>query len=97
MIHGNIRPENIMIKLDKDQTKIEQIKFINLGSLTKLSQADQMIIPDRIDHFPPEILNHFLSTHKFRQSSSSSPRTSPNLSTSSSKSFDSFSLGILLL
>lgn len=44
MIYGNITAQNVLIKLDKDQKKIESIKFINFGAVIKLENATQMII-----------------------------------------------------
>lgn len=97
MIYGNITAENVLIKFDKDQKKIEQIKFINFGAVIKLENATQMLIPDQVDHFPPDVLRHFMEMHKFsRQSSEASAATDSKFRTSYA-SFDIFSLGILIL
>lgn len=39
MIYGNIKPENIMIKFDEKNEKIENVKFINFGAVIQLENA----------------------------------------------------------
>lgn len=97
MIYGNVRAENILIKFDKDQKSIEQVKFINFGSLISIDNASQMIIADRVDHFPPDVLKHFLEMQKFSPQSSDESSSSDSKFRASYASFDAFSLGVLVM
>lgn len=65
MMYGNLRLENILIKLNDAQSKIEDVKFINFGNIIKFDEADKVHIPERIEHFPPEFLQHLLKTERF--------------------------------
>lgn len=57
MVYGNVRAENILIRFDKEQMNIENVKFINFGSFVALENANQMVIPDEVDHMPPDVLS----------------------------------------
>ena len=56
-IYGNLRVENIVIKIDKTKKTILSTKFLNFGSLIKIEDADKIRIPDRIDHLPPDMIS----------------------------------------
>lgn len=97
MIYGNITAESILIKFDEDQKKIEQIKFINFGAVIKLENATQMLIADKVDHFPPDVLRHFMEMRKFSRQSSEASAAADSKFRTSYASFDIFSLGMLVL
>ena len=59
-VHGNIRPENILLKIDEERKKIKKIKFINFGASVKIERATDMILPEQLDHLPPELLDYFI-------------------------------------
>lgn len=57
-----------------------------------------MIIADRVDHFPPDVLKHFMEMRKFAgQSSSEESSASDSKFRASYASFDTFSLGVLIM
>ena len=63
-IYGNLRTENTLIKLDK-HSKIDSVKFLNLGTLKEIEQADHIAIPDQIDHLPPDMTIYMQSIKRF--------------------------------
>ena len=40
MIYGNLRLENIVIKLDRKLTTIERIRFLGFGSIITIEESD---------------------------------------------------------
>lgn len=63
-----------------------------------LDTANQMIIADRVDHFPPDILKHFMNMRKFTAKSSSEGSSASDAAFRASyASFDTFSLGIMIM
>ena len=56
-IYGNLRVENIVIKIDKTKKTILSTKFLNFGCLIKIEDVDKIRIPDRIDHLPPDMIS----------------------------------------
>ena len=64
-MYGNLRVENILLKLNSNQTKIEDIKFLNFSSLATIDNSEQMHIPDQIDHLPPDFLTNLIQSMKF--------------------------------
>lgn len=64
-MYGNLRPENIMIKLNPQETKIEVIKFISFRYMCDIEDADNIVIPDQIEHLPPDMLSHLSSVSRF--------------------------------
>ena len=60
-----------------------------------------MLIPDQIDHFPPDLLKHFMEMHKFTDGPPreyNETETDLNLQFMQSfTKFDIFSLGVILL
>ena len=59
-MYGNLRIENIIIKLDLSKKNILAVKFIGFGSLTNIEDSDEINIPDRIDHLPPGITKYLI-------------------------------------
>ena len=47
------------------RAKIESIKFLNFGHIIEIEQSDQIKIPDRIDHLPPEMLKYLMKIGRF--------------------------------
>lgn len=64
-MYGNLRTENLILKLDPLSENIEDVKFLSFGNIFKIDSADQMVIPERIEHLPPELLKHLLNTERF--------------------------------
>ena len=58
--YGNVRLENIFVKFDDKKTRILDVKFVNLGTSNKFEDIQEMLIPEQIDHMPPDILEQFL-------------------------------------
>lgn len=46
MVYANLRLENILVKLTKDKQSIEDVRFINFGSLAIIEDAEMINIPD---------------------------------------------------
>lgn len=63
-IYGNLRTENVLIKLGKDDD-IESVKFINFHTLKEIETADHIAIPDQIDHLPPDMTQYMLEMKRF--------------------------------
>lgn len=104
-IYGNLRAESILIKFDHRRTCIEEIKYLNFYQVIEIEDAANMIIPDQIEHLPPEFLTQLRKLDKFR-SSNKLDVTGANTSTNNeldvkflqaSASADMFSLGVILL
>lgn len=59
-MYGNLRIENIIIKLDRSKKKILSVKFLGFGSLINIEDSDSIRIPDRIDHLPPDMTSYLV-------------------------------------
>lgn len=97
---GNLRPENVMVRFDDQHKEIQSVKFVNFGSLTKIDRAADMILPDRIEHCPPDLLKNLIDIDKFQKGHRSTPeqlRLSKRRTSEISESLDVFSLGLILL
>ena len=46
MIYGNLRLENIVLKLDRKHENIERIRFLGFGSLSTIENSEFMNIPE---------------------------------------------------
>ena len=46
MLYGNLRAENILIRMNKQNTKILSVKFLNFGSLSSIEDSECIHIPD---------------------------------------------------
>ena len=46
MLYGNLRTENILLKLNYYKDKIENIKYLSFGSLTPIEESEKMNIPN---------------------------------------------------
>ena len=100
VLYGNLRPENILIKFDKYKSRIEQVKFIDFGCVTDAENVNSMVLPVRLDHVPPEVLQHFKGNRSFSNNETSKDKIEENEHVGeqfSSPSFDVFSFGVLLL
>lgn len=73
-MYGNLRTENIVIKLSRDNKKIEGVKFLNFGHLIEIEEADRIAIPDQVDHLPPDMTSHLLKIKRFSQDAKSSQK-----------------------
>lgn len=65
-MYGNVRTENIMIKLDLAKTKIESIKFLSFGHIVQIEEADSILIPEQIEHLPPAMLSYLMNIKRFQ-------------------------------
>lgn len=100
-IYGNLRTENTLIKLSKDRT-IECVKFLNFEVLKEIESADDIAIPDQIDHLPPDMTNHLLVNKRFSSKSDATVKYRGNKDANvkflqSAASADVYGLGIVLL
>lgn len=64
-MYGNLRAENVIIKLSRDNKKIEGVKFVNFGHIIEIEEADKITIPDQLDHLPPDMTSHLLKIKRF--------------------------------
>lgn len=102
-LYGNLRAENTLLKLDEEMTKIEYVKFLGFGSLVAIEDSEEIIVPDQIEHLPPDLLMHWTSMMKFdkdyqaeMQVKSKQVRENVKILHAASTA-DVFSLGIMLL
>ena len=56
MFYGNLRVENILLKLNNKMTKIENIKYLNFGTLSSIEDSERMLLPDKIEHLTADYL-----------------------------------------
>ena len=56
---------NILIKLNKKETAIEDVRLLGFGHMTRFEQAEKMNVPDMIDHLPPGFLTYMKLLGKF--------------------------------
>lgn len=104
-IYCQLRPENIVLFFNEDQTKIENVKFLSFGNLTLVENAENILIPSSIDHMPPEMVSYLKDMKRFSEhkKASGNKEFSPKIQSTktdflqASSSTDIFSLGILLL
>lgn len=54
-IHGNIRLDNIIVILDRYNEQIIKVGFTGLEYLTKCDDSINLIVPERLDHLPPDV------------------------------------------
>lgn len=55
LVHADIKPDNILINLDRDHTKLESIKVVDFGS--SFTFDDKMKISAATpEYLPPEML-----------------------------------------
>lgn len=59
-MYGNLRTENILIKLSPNKKQIKNVKFLQFGHLIKIEDAENICIPDQIDHLPPDMTSYLL-------------------------------------
>ena len=45
-MYGNLRAENILLKLNEAKNKVECVKFLNFGYLLQIDNLENMRIPD---------------------------------------------------
>lgn len=64
-IYGNLRAENIILKMSLDKKNIDQVKFLNFGHLIQIDDAEKFRIPDQVDHLPPDMNSLLLEMQKF--------------------------------
>lgn len=68
-MYGNLRTENIIIKMSRDNKHFDGVKFVNFGPLIEIEEADRIAIPDQVDHLPPDMTSHLLKIKRFSQDS----------------------------
>ena len=69
-LYGNLRTENVLVRLSRDLKSVEEVRFINFGYLVSIETVDTMlIIPDQIDHLPPDMTCHLLKLNRFSEES----------------------------
>lgn len=63
---GNVRTENILFKLSIDGQRIEGYKFMSFGPVIEIEDAENINIPDQVEHLPPDMLTHLKIMNRFR-------------------------------
>ena len=63
-IHGNIRLDNIIVILDRYNEQIIKVGFTGLEYLAKCDGSSNLIVPDRLDHLPPDVSHQLLKIWK---------------------------------
>ena len=48
-----------MIKLNQKHLVIDDVRFINFMTLSKIEKADHLALPEQLEHLPPKV-NTFL-------------------------------------
>lgn len=102
MIYGNLRLENIVIKLDRKLTTIERIRFLGFGSIITIEESDQIKIPDQLEHLPPDMTSHLLTMQRFSNRPPNRQKAPQKKDVNvkflqASASADVFALGVILL
>lgn len=69
-IYGTLRAENILIKLNSQQTAIDDIRFLGQGSLIEIDDSQMINIPVQIEHLPPDMTSYLLQIQRFNQNDS---------------------------
>ena len=69
MLYGNLRAENMVLKMNPCKSKIFDIKFLNFGSLSSIEDSEIMNIPDQIEHMPPDLIQHLIESMRFNNNS----------------------------
>lgn len=93
----------MMVQFDARRQNIDNLKFINFGSTVKMENAANIIMPEQIDHFPPELLSHYIDMKRFCVDGNNADLTRLkdkefNIQfIQSCASFDVFSLGVCIL
>ena len=64
-MYGNLRCENVIIKLDKGMKSIISVKFLSFGTLTNIEDADKISLPDQIEHLPPDMTSWLVKIQRF--------------------------------
>ena len=103
-MHGNMRTENIVLTLNKTQKQIKKVGFLGFGQLINIEESENICIPDRIDHLPPDMTSYLLKLKRFSsdQGDQKFALLTPNEDVNvrflqASASADIFSLGVVLL
>lgn len=55
IVHSDIKPDNILVKLNDDASDISELKFIDFGSAFQFESIDQ-IAGTTPEYLPPEII-----------------------------------------
>ena len=75
MLYGNLRTENILIKMNKCMHRIDTIKYLSFGTLSSIEDSEKMHIPDQIEHLPPDLLKHLIESMRFAKDNAACPVT----------------------
>lgn len=54
-----------MLNLKPNMKEIEGIRFLNFSNIIKFDEIDDICIPQRIEHMPPDVLRHLLISERF--------------------------------
>jgi len=94
IVHSDIKPDNILIEMNRSNTDIERIKLIDFGSAFQFHNVTQ-ITATTPEYLAPEILNYLEERNK-------NSKANVNVAVALSKkcwpwSFDVWSLGIIMM
>jgi serine/threonine protein kinase len=93
-VHSDIKPDNILVKLDKDHSKIEELKVIDFGSSFKFDDRME-VTATTPEYLPPEVIYYL---EQIGKTPSAQPQAAVELRTASRGwSLDVWSLGVILL
>lgn len=98
--YGNLRAENIILSMSDDGQSIESLKLINFGFAQQVGQPNQSVIPEQVDHLPPEELqrlSEILDNQVANEQSNAGQNQQQALLNTLNTNYDVFSLGILIL
>lgn len=94
IVHSDIKPDNILVKLNENDTDVESIKLIDFGSAFQFHNVTQ-ITATTPEYLAPEILEYLEERSKNQKSNLSAAISLSNKC--HPWSFDVWSLGVILL
>lgn len=101
-IYGNLRTENTLIKLSKENT-IEGVKFLRGSMVREIDLVKLISLPEQMEHLPPDMITYLLLLKRFSGNNicvekDKNSKISCDVSfLASAASADIYSLGVMLL
>mmetsp|Transcript_34711 Transcript_34711/g.53268 ORF Transcript_34711/g.53268 Transcript_34711/m.53268 type:complete len:92 (+) Transcript_34711:3204-3479(+) len=63
LVHADLRPENILLSLDKQHSKIEMVKVVDYGSSFRMEE-EVRVTCRAPEYLPPELLAYKAALNK---------------------------------